>query len=451
MGNKAKTKKRVNGESANAKPRPTGVHLKGSGAKYRALFDTVWDGEVNARMITYEDELVILAAIRDITERKRPEVALQESEERYRILTETASAGIGIADENENLIFVNPAFAQMLGCSLDGLFGMNLSKLTDHKEFKRYQEQTHTRVKGDSSRYESRLICRDGSIKDADISASALTAADGSYEGTVAVVTNITERRKTEEALRQNKAMMEQAQSLVHVGSWMWNVKDNSFLMSAELCRIYGIPEGQQPGSIQAMIDKFIHPDDREYVQKASQAMTKNHAGERLVYRIIRPDEEVRWISSTQPDVSRVDEEGKPEVMLGAIRDITEWKKADEEEEKMEAQLRQWQKMEAVGRLAGGMAHDFNNLLTAIRGYPDLALVKLPEDHQAYQDVDHVREASIRAASLADQLLLFSRPHRVASRPVNLNKAIWDVSGCSSESSTRSTLSSPVLSRTSVL
>jgi PAS domain S-box-containing protein len=128
--------------------------------------------------------------------------ALRESMERYRIVAETAPTGIIIVDHRENLIFLNSAFAEMLGYSNDQLMEMNLSQLSDKEEFDRYQEQTKLRKKGVSNRYETKLIHKDGTIRNVLVSASPVKAGDGTSRATLAVVTDITERKQTEEKIK---------------------------------------------------------------------------------------------------------------------------------------------------------------------------------------------------------------------------------------------------------
>src|SRR4029453_16532593 len=129
-------------------------------------------------------------------------------------------------------------------------------------------------------------------------------------------------------------------------------------------------------------------------------------------HRIVRPDGTIRWVHA-QADLIR-DAAGKPIRIIGTIQDITERRQLEE-------QLRQAQKMEAIGRLAGGIAHDLNNALTAIAGYAELALGEVPPDHAARADVEEIRKAAERAGSVTRQLLAFSRKQLLEPRLFNLN------------------------------
>ena len=102
-------------------------------------------------------------------------------------------------------------------------------------------------------------------------------------------------------------------------------------------------------------------------------------------------------------------------------------KRAEEEREKLAAQLRQAQKMESVGHLAGGVAHDFNNILQVILGYTDMAIEQLPADHAARADMDQVKEAGEKAAQLVGQLLSFSRQQTLSPVTLNMNKKVDDL------------------------
>ena len=135
-------------------------------------------------------------------------------------------------------------------------------------------------------------------------------------------------------------------------------------------------------------------------------------------HRLIRGDGEVRWVHE-KADVVR-DPLGRAIRLIGTVQDITERRRLEEH-------LRQSQKLEAIGRLAGGVAHDLNNALTAIAGYTELALGGLPEGHEARADVQEIRHAAERAESVTRQLLAFSRRQQLQPRVFSLNEAVLNV------------------------
>ncbi len=136
--------------------------------------------------------------------------------------------------------------------------------------------------------------------------------------------------RKLVDALMDREATLKQAQRLAQVGSWEWNLVDNSFQMSDEMCKIYGVTPRSHFDNIQTLVDETIHPDDREMIIKAVKTVVAECAGEPLTYRIIRPNGEIRWVVATRPEARRTDKDGKSEVMMGVVQDITDRKQVEE-------------------------------------------------------------------------------------------------------------------------
>ena len=124
-------------------------------------------------------------------------------------------------------------------------------------------------------------------------------------------------------------------------------------------------------------------------------------------YRILRKDGKIRWVQEIIQNIC--DEFGQPLMLQGVLYDITDRKQAEKDKEKLEIQLQQAQKMEAIGTLAGGIAHDFNNILSAVIGYSELARKEVPEDSKLYRYINGIREAGKRARGLVAQILAFSR------------------------------------------
>jgi len=135
----------------------------------------------------------------DITERKQAEEALQRSERKYRTLVETAQEGIGISDKEENIIFVNQAFANLLGYKKEELLGKNLKEICDEAHYVMFRKETQKRKKGDSSKYEVKLLTKKGNPKYFYVSAAPLSNEDRSFMGTLAVLSDLTEIKKARE------------------------------------------------------------------------------------------------------------------------------------------------------------------------------------------------------------------------------------------------------------
>jgi two-component system cell cycle sensor histidine kinase/response regulator CckA len=238
---------------------------------------------------------------------------------------------------------------------------------------------------------------------------------DGHVVGRVASFRDIGSAVRTAEAVEHHRAFLEKAQEVAHIGSWVAELDASDALgWSAETYRIFGIPRGSFASTSEAFF-QLVHEDDRENVRRAAAAAQSGAANYDVEHRIVRGDGTIRWVHECA-DVQR-DANGVAIRMVGTVQDITERRQ-------LEDQLRQAQKMEAIGRLAGGIAHDLNNALTAIAGYAELALGEVPPDHPARPDVEEIRRAAERAGSVTRQLLAFSRKQLLEPRVFDLNETI---------------------------
>ena len=232
--------------------------------------------------------------------------------------------------------------------------------------------------------------------------------------GMVASLRDVSERARAEESVEQHRAFLERAQEVAHIGSWVFDIDANSIGWSRETHRIFGVPYGKFGGSADEFFS-MVHPDDYDAVRAAAKAVLNENAPCDVMHRIVRADGTVRWVHE-RADFIR-DADGRTVRIVGTVQDITERRLLEE-------QLRQSQKMEAIGRLAGGIAHDLNNALTAIAGYAELALGLVAEDHPARPDVKEIRRAAERAGSVTKQLLAFSRKQLLAPRVFSLNDTV---------------------------
>jgi PAS domain S-box-containing protein len=233
--------------------------------------------------------------------------------------------------------------------------------------------------------------------------------------GYVASFRDISEASRMEGALQQERAFLEQAQAVAHIGSWSAEVGGEKRLVwSVEAHRIFGVTPEAFDGTSDAFFSR-VHADDRDAVRAAAASAIARGARYDVEHRIVRPDGSIRWLHESA-DVVR-DEHGRAVRMIGTVQDVTDRRL-------LEDQLRQSQKMEAIGRLAGGIAHDLNNALTAIAGYAELALGLLSETHMARADVEEIRRGAERAGSVTRQLLAFSRKQILEPRIFDLNDTI---------------------------
>jgi len=238
--------------------------------------------------------------------------------------------------------------------------------------------------------------------------------SESEIAGLVASFRDVSKAARADQALDQHRAFLEKAQEVAHIGSWVADFDDDHVGWSRETHRIFGVPADGFAGVIEAFFS-LVHPDDREAVRAASLAAQNDGVPYDIEHRIIRGDGTVRWVHE-QADVVR-DSHGHAVRMVGTVQDITERRLLAE-------QLRQSQKMEAIGRLAGGIAHDLNNALTAIAGYAELALGQVGEDHPVRADVQEIRRAAERAGSVTKQLLAFSRKQLLEPRVFSVNDTV---------------------------
>jgi PAS domain S-box-containing protein len=221
------------------------------------------------------------------------------------------------------------------------------------------------------------------------------------------------ERQHIERALRESEERFRELAENIHEVFWMTDPARRAILyISPAYDEIWGRSREELYSSPQRWLDT-IHPDDRSRI--GDTAVTRQATEYDAEYRIVRPDGSHRWIRDRAFPVK--DAHGRVIRVAGVAEDITERRE-------LEAQLHHAQKMEAVGRLAGGVAHDFNNLLTIITGYSDLLLESLEADEDARPLVEQIRKAGERSAALTRQLLALSRKQVLAPKVIDLNTQV---------------------------
>jgi signal transduction histidine kinase/CheY-like chemotaxis protein len=227
----------------------------------------------------------------------------------------------------------------------------------------------------------------------------------------------VRERERAQEALRTSELRLLEAQRVGQIGSFEWDVRDRALWLSDQMYRVLGRDKGATTPPPESFQDQ-IHSEDRERVVATVRAWLAGEGPPSLEHRMVRTDGSIRHVRM-QPRLER-GADGEPERLLGTVQDITEARE-------LEHQLRQSQKLEAVGQLAGGVAHDFNNLLTVITGYGEGLLADLEGESQ--EAAKEVCMAAERASALTRQLLAFSRRQFLQPRIIDLNGVLRELEG----------------------
>jgi two-component system cell cycle sensor histidine kinase/response regulator CckA len=371
-----------------------------------------------------------LLVLRDVSERTRSEEALCESEERFRTLFEQGSVGIAVLDLDQRFVRMNSAFCGMLGYQQEELLGRSMLDVSGGKDLQRSEEQSRALLGGDMPllNMDKQYSRNDGELIWGHVTASVLRGKDGQPVGSVAVVQDISERKRSEEALRTSQTQLEAAMDLANLVNWEFDVDSGIFTFNDRFYALYGTTaaaEGgyQMPADVYAR--NFVHPEDEHMVaEEIGRAISTPDPDYRayLEHRIVRRDGEVRHIV-VRYSITK-DEHGRTIKSQGANQDITERKRIEEALVKTEDQLRQSQKMEAVGQLAGGIAHDFNNLLTAIIGNSELAIAAMDPADPNRELIATVKQVGERAAGLTKQILAFSRRQILRPEVICLNDTV---------------------------
>lgn len=375
--------------------------LAGIAAKFQAITPENWTA---ARILpTGEGEVGVLAAhFNGMLDR------LAQSEDQYRRLVENMHEGICVTDDQERTTFVNTSMARMLGYTPREMLGRPLASFMDAHGKERCTNNWERLRRGVREEISCAFIRKDGQRVLTTIQSSSIHDETGHCVGASSVVQDITE---SQQAVDEREGILRTTLD----GFLMVNGVGRIVDVNDAYCQLVGYSRAELLTMALSDVEVTKTPQDTlERVQRIVE-----QGGDRFETQHRRKDGRLVDLEVSANHIG----EGRVFVFL---RDITARREAEERLSRSEAQLRQSQKMEAMGRLAGGIAHDFNNLLTVILGYSDFVLESMSEKDPWRADIEEIRKAGTRAASLTRQMLAFSRKQVLELKLLDINAVAVD-------------------------
>ena len=371
----------------------------------------------------------------DIPARKRTEKLLKDSEERYRTLVESTQEGMGIVDPEENIIFVNCAFADILGYDVDELIGKNLSELTDEETYLRCRQETAERRLGRNSRYEVTMYSKNGDPRSICFSVSPITDRNGNYTGSINVILDITDKKMAEE-----KLIFERAQLLSifdSIGEIIYVSDPDTYeilFINNHLKEILGTdPVGKKCHEVfQRSGESCDFCTNKIILENKGEPYRWEFFNEVQGRHYLLFDRIITW-----PD--------DRDVRFEMAVDITEEKRARDDikrhSENLEREVRertndlvQSEKMAALGQLVAGVAHEVNNPLAYIRSNTEsigdeieMLKKRLKGRHPYLTAMENIEEFVKRNIKGIDRIVNITTTLKRFARPDAEGRAMEDV------------------------
>jgi hypothetical protein len=360
---------------------------------------------------------------RDITGRKRAEEALREATEHLLNIVKCIPDTIWSIDLSGRFTYISPSVARTHGWSVEECLAQTVRELNTPRqtelndallgaELERALSPGYDRSKVIT--FESEQLRKDGSTFWAEIRASLIWSDDGKPVGVTGITRDITERRSAELRLRESEDRF-RSLSTASMEAIMVHSRGVILDVNAQFVRLFGYDTPEELIGRNGL-DFMMTPDSAARIWRRIQ---ESDAGPFEITCIRKDGSTFAAETDSRPLLYR-----GQEAVIASCRDITERRLSEANQEKLRAQLTQAQKMESIGRLAGGVAHDFNNLLTVINGYSQLALNALNTGDPLRRQLEEILKAGGRASELTRQLLAFSRKQLMQPRRLDLNRVV---------------------------
>ncbi len=372
--------------------------------------------EVRTMPIQHRGEPHVLAICRDVTERKRAEGAVRASEEQYRAIFNATADALVLRDAAFRIVDVNPAYEAMTGYSREEVLGEE-HVVANPPDIDAYVRTLHGKaLGGEPFHFETEGVRKDGARFDVEVHGVPIQHCGEPH--VLYIGRDITARKLADQALRASEEQYRTVFNATTDGLVLRDAEYRVVDINPALLAMTGYTREEVLGTDHWMfVPPAMHGEARAMTRRVLAGEPIHFETEAVRKDGTRFDVEVR--------AAPIRYRGKPHV-LAMARDVTARRRAEVERGQLEAQLRQAQKMEAIGHLTGGIAHDFNNILTSVMGYLVLAAERevAREDAKLGKYLNHAHLSCERARDLIQQMLTFSRGQRGERRPVRLGPLV---------------------------
>ncbi|HEX7533969.1 MAG TPA: PAS domain S-box protein [Syntrophales bacterium] len=365
---------------------------------------------------------------------RQSENALRESEERYRLLIETMNEGLGMVDNKGIRTFVNRKFCEMTGYPKEELIGYPAAKLyVEEENQKIFQEQRIKREKGEDNPYEIVITHKDGNKIQVLVSPKPVYDKDGQYVGSIAIFTDITDRKKAEEKLRESEQRLHRVIEGSPLPTFVigkdhkviyWNraleelsgIKAEEIIGTTEQWRAFYNEE--RPCMADLLVDQALDAIPQWYLDKYTKSRLMDEAYEATDF-FPELGESGRWLRFTAAVIR--DSHGDLVGAIETLEDVTERRRAEEE-------LSRVNKLESLGILASGIAHDFNNLVSVMLRNIFAAKLSLPDEQQEVlgEGLEIAEKVGHQAKELAHRLITFAKGGEPVRKIASISKLLMN-------------------------
>ncbi len=373
----------------------------------------------SSRLIQEGAERLVLSTTVDITARKQAENALKEGESKFMRLFESAPLPMAFASETDDFWTTtwNESWFVTFGYRREedqGRSGNEIGIWVDPEDRKRFIDMIKTQHR--NVRFEALLRRHDGNIRRCELYGCFIGKVG--QQILMAAYVDITDQKQAEMAMRESEERFSKAFSSSPAPLSISDIETGRFIdVNDQWMKMLGHTRQDAIGHTSFELKIWKDPEIR---LKMREELKKTGSFKDVQIEFIKKSGELRDVLWSAEIINLAG----AKVMLSLFYDFTERKKAEDEKSKLQSQLLQSQKMEAVGRLAGGLAHDYNNMLGVIVGHTELAMLKSGENNHIQNHLSEVITAAKRSADLTQQLLAFARRQTIAPKVIEVNAAI---------------------------